>query len=95
MLFMLPEYKPSQKRQLYAFPRVGRSEGVFRMPSHVPMTLEQLLLEHSRTHENSKRATEIKSEKDPGMWFGPRLGRSFKQDIENERGTYMFKIYLF
>ncbi|KAG6440347.1 CAPA peptides [Manduca sexta] len=59
------EYDPVDKRQLYAFPRVGRSE---------------LSLLRPEQHLDALQPVPARRTEGPGMWFGPRLGRSFKSD---------------
>ncbi|XP_075982182.1 cardio acceleratory peptide capability [Anticarsia gemmatalis] len=71
------EYEPSEKRQLYAFPRVGRSD--------------LSLVRGEPAHEYAPMP--VRRTESPGMWFGPRLGRSFKSDdddltIQNERSEH-------
>ncbi|CAH0663577.1 unnamed protein product [Chilo suppressalis] len=61
------EYEPmTAKRQLYAFPRVGRSDAT--------------LLRDQFPGAAAGGAEEAQRADGPGMWFGPRLGRSFKTD---------------
>lgn len=64
------------KRQLYAFPRVGRSYPVQMSQAK----LADLLFGGSRGFV--KRASE--STDSTGMWFGPRLGRGFRGEDDSE-----------
>ncbi|XP_068622912.1 CAPA peptides [Battus philenor] len=70
------------KRQLYAFPRVGRSNFGYAEPnlSHADFRLAEILLGQQRSHEYVKRESNIGN---TGMWFGPRVGRSFSYDDMN------------
>ncbi|CAB3232154.1 unnamed protein product [Arctia plantaginis] len=61
------EYEPAEKRQLYAFPRVGRSD--------------LGLVRGESPHDFAPMP--VRRTENPGMWFGPRLGRSFKSDDDD------------
>ncbi|KPI98188.1 Cardio acceleratory peptide 2b [Papilio xuthus] len=75
----------ASKRQLYAFPRVGRSDFGYLDQSNlnrINLRLEELLLGQQllgqpRSNDYVKRESESTSS---GMWFGPRVGRSFNND---------------
>ncbi|KPJ13457.1 Cardio acceleratory peptide 2b [Papilio machaon] len=75
----------ASKRQLYAFPRVGRGDFGYLDQSNlnrINLRLEELLLgqqllDHPRSNDYVKRESESTS---TGMWFGPRVGRSFNND---------------
>nr|C0HKS6.1 RecName: Full=CAPA peptides; Contains: RecName: Full=CAPA-periviscerokinin 1; Short=CAPA-PVK-1; Contains: RecName: Full=CAPA-periviscerokinin 2; Short=CAPA-PVK-2; Contains: RecName: Full=CAPA-periviscerokinin 3; Short=CAPA-PVK-3; Contains: RecName: Full=CAPA-trypto-pyrokinin; AltName: Full=CAPA-tryptoPK; Contains: RecName: Full=CAPA-precursor-related peptide 3; Short=CAPA-PP-3; Flags: Precursor [Agrotis ipsilon] len=81
---LYPEYEPAQvKRQLYAFPRVGRDPVMSR--------LGRSDLSRVESHEFQPMA--VRRTESPGMWFGPRLGRAFKNDddeitIQNESNDH-------
>ncbi|CAH2087910.1 unnamed protein product [Euphydryas editha] len=66
------------KRQLYAFPRVGRSEPS-QFDFQLSPQLENMLFE--RHNAFVKRESELSEQ--PGMWFGPRLGRAYKKEIDD------------
>lgn len=73
-MFPCTDYEPAEKRQLYAFPRVGRSDmSLLREP-------------YAEVQVPAKRTD------NPGMWFGPRLGRSFKSDEDGEHVSLFDKI---
>lgn len=88
--FSATEYEPVEKRQLYAFPRVGRSES--RDPAR--RTVEQAGMWFGprvgrsdptlQENVNDFQAMPVRRNDQPGMWFGPRLGRSFKSDDDGE-----------
>ncbi|CAH2055752.1 unnamed protein product, partial [Iphiclides podalirius] len=71
----------ASKRQLYVFPRVGRSEYGGRPDLNgLNLRLAEILLGQPRSHEYVKRESESN-----GMWFGPRVGRSFSYNDDNGR----------
>ncbi|XP_049878841.1 CAPA peptides [Pectinophora gossypiella] len=112
--FYLEDYEPVQKRQMYAFPRVGRSDPHDFQSVRHPDTamwygpkLQRIVSEYEpiekrqlyafprvgRDARDSLRPDQMQSPirrtDSPGMWFGPRLGRSVKTDdddimIQNE-----------
>ncbi|XP_013141173.1 PREDICTED: uncharacterized protein LOC106105425 [Papilio polytes] len=77
--------EPASKRQLYAFPRVGRGGYGYTDQSNlnrINLRLEELLLGQQllgqpRSNDYVKRESENTN---TGMWFGPRVGRSFNND---------------
>ncbi|XP_045453638.1 CAPA peptides-like, partial [Melitaea cinxia] len=67
------------KRQLYAFPRVGRN-GLSQSDVQISPQLENMLYE--RRNNFDKRESKLTSNQQ-GMWFGPRLGRAYKKEIDD------------
>ncbi|XP_060806368.1 CAPA peptides [Amyelois transitella] len=65
---MYLEYEPLEKRQLYAFPRVGRGD---------PSLFQDAL--RSDMQLPKRRGVSDNN----GMWFGPRVGRSFKSEDDD------------
>ncbi|CAK1589058.1 unnamed protein product [Parnassius mnemosyne] len=77
-------FELASKRQLYAFPRVGRSDSnsehspePYQPLNRLNVRLEEMLFGQPRSNLNMKRESESTS---GGMWFGPRVGRSYKYD---------------
>lgn len=69
------------KRQLYAFPRVGRSD------IRSELQLQELLFGRHNPYVK-RQAYDPHQEADSlGMWFGPRLGRGFRSE---ENGNLLF-----
>lgn len=87
--FFYSDSELASKRQLYAFPRVGR--GGYGYPdqsnlNRINLRLEELLLGQQllgqpRSNDYVKRESENTN---TGMWFGPRVGRSFNNDGKYE-----------
>lgn len=86
------EYEPEQKRQLYAFPRVGRSELPLGEPIASPArrAVEQggmwfgPRVGRSEPIHQDFQPMPVRRHDQPGMWFGPRLGRSFKSEDDGK-----------
>ncbi|XP_034836416.1 CAPA peptides [Maniola hyperantus] len=70
------------KRQLYAFPRVGRSEQSHPDYQLSPQ-LEELLFGRQNPFVKRQSFKQMEGKDTSGMWFGPRLGRSFKSEDDD------------
>ncbi|XP_064292677.1 CAPA peptides isoform X2 [Plodia interpunctella] len=68
---MYLEYEPLEKRQLYAFPRVGRGD---------PSLFRDALRSETQMPKRRGGVSE-----NTGMWFGPRIGRSFKSEDDERK----------
>lgn len=78
---------PPMKRQLYAFPRVGRSDKPHAEYQLSPQLQELLFGSRSpftKRQSIETSADQFNSKDNMAMWFGPRLGRSFPIEDDGE-----------